>query len=296
MTMNRSHENRLDTLRPGIPMLLLGFLILPGATVYGIVLTGQTKNPAHLWIVFASIICGILIFRSLVLVNPNQSKVLILFGKYTGSICKAGYFSVNPFTARRAISLRLHNFNSDTLKVNDDLGNPIEIGAVVVWRVLDTAQAAFDVEDYESFVAIQTDSALRHLAASHPYDAHGDDPNISSLRGSADVINQELLTELTARLTVAGIEVSEARLQHLAYAPEIASAMLQRQQADAIISARTRIVDGAVGMVKLALDKLRDEGVVELDEERKAAMTSNLLVVLCSERGTQPVVNSGTLN
>ncbi len=296
MTNNRSHEVRFDSLLPGIPMLLLGLLILPGATIYGVVRIVQTENPVHLWIVLASIICGILVFRSLVLVNPNQSKVLILFGKYTGSICKEGFFSINPFAVRRQISLRLHNFNSDTLKVNDDLGNPIEIGAVVVWRVRDTAQAAFDVEDYDSFVSIQTDSALRHLAASHPYDAHGDDPNLTSLRGSADVINQELLTELTERLAVAGIEVSEARLQHLAYAPEIASAMLQRQQADAIISARTRIVDGAVGKVKMALQKLRDEGVVDLDEERKAAMASNLLVVLCSDRGTQPVVNAGTLH
>ena len=202
-------------------------------------------------------LAGILTYRCLVIVNPNQSKVLILFGKYVGSICHDGFFGVNPFTVRRAISLRLNNFNSETLKVNDDRGNPIEIGAVVVWKVRDTAQAAFDVEDYESFVAIQTESALRHLASNHPYDVHddgdGENDTHTSLRGSSDVVNAELKAELTERLRVAGIEVNEARLSHLAYAPEIAGAMLQRQQADAIISARTRIVDGAVGMVKMAL-------------------------------------------
>ncbi|MCA8957975.1 MAG: SPFH domain-containing protein [Planctomycetes bacterium] len=295
---SKSHEIRLSTLVPGIPVLLLGILIFPCSTIYWAVQAGRTKDPTWALAIFGSILTGVLIYRSLVLVNPNQSRVLVLFGRYVGSVCRDGFFAVNPFTARRMISLRLHNFNSDTLKVNDNRGNPIEIGAVVVWRVQNTAQAAFDVEDYESFVAIQTESALRHLAASHPYDTHGerDDDDTVSLRGSSEVVNAELEKELALRLEVAGIEVMEARLQHLAYAPEIASAMLQRQQADAIISARTRIVDGAVGMVKMALEKLKDEGVVSLDEERKAAMTSNLLVVLCSERGTQPVVNSGTLH
>ncbi len=282
----------------GIPVLLLGLLLFPISTIGCIVAIATTEHPGWVIPMILTVLCGIFVFKSLVLVNPNQSKVLILFGRYVGSITTAGFYSVNPFAVRRLISLRLNNFNSDTLKVNDSRGNPIEIGAVVVWKVSNTAQAAFDVEDYESFVAIQTESALRHLGASHPYDVHSEEDGEGeiSLRGSSDVVNAELGEELTERLKVAGIEVSEARLQHLAYAPEIASAMLQRQQADAIIAARTRIVDGAVGMVRMALDKLKAEGVVDLDEDRKAAMTSNLLVVLCSERGTQAVVNAGTIH
>jgi regulator of protease activity HflC (stomatin/prohibitin superfamily) len=296
MTQIKTPEARLGLLKPGIPVLIVAILIFPGSTILWAILVAAFESVVAGILIPVSIITGILCYRCLVLVNPNQSKVLILFGKYVGSIRDDGFYAVNPFTVRRSISLRLHNFNSDTLKVNDKRGNPIEIGAVVVWKVKDTAQAAFDVEDFESFVSIQTDSALRHLAQSHPYDEHGETADETSLRGSSDVINAELMEELTERLSVAGIEVSEARLQHLAYAPEIASVMLQRQQADAIISARTRIVDGAVGMVKMALDKLKEQGVVELDEERKAAMTSNLLVVLCSERGTSPVVNAGTIH
>jgi regulator of protease activity HflC (stomatin/prohibitin superfamily) len=239
------------------------------------------------------IVWAILTFRSLVIVAPNQSKVVVLFGKYKGTLRDAGFFTVNPFAARREISLRAHNFNSDKLKVNDQRGNPIEIGAVVVWRVRDTAQAAFDVENFASYVQVQTESALRHLASQHPYDSPHDTE--VSLRGSSEAVNAELARELTVRLQMAGIEVLEVRLSHLAYAPEIAGAMLQRQQAEAIIDARKRIVDGAVGMVHMALEQLKAHSVVELDEERKAQMVSNLLVVLCSERGTQPVVNAGTL-
>ena len=235
---------------------------------------------------------AVLLFRSLVLVNPNVSKVVLLFGKYEGTLRHNGFFAINPFTVRRPVSLRAHNFNSDKLKVNDQRGNPIEIGAVIVWRVQDTAKAVFDVEDFGSYVQVQTESALRHLASCHPYDAQDGE---TSLRGSSDSVNKELQAELTRRLEIAGIEVLEVRISHLAYAPEIASAMLQRQQADAIIAARTRIVDGAVGMVQMALEQLSAHKVVELDEERKAQMVSNLLVVLCSERGTQPVVNTGTL-
>jgi len=240
----------------------------------------------------ASILAAVLCFRSLVLVNPNQSKLIVLFGRYIGTLRQAGFYGVNPFTTRREVSLRAHNFNSDKLKVNDLRGNPIEIGAVVVWRVKDTAQAAFDVENFASYVQVQTESALRHLASLHPYDA-GDDT--VSLRGSTDAVHKELQQELAQRLEMAGIEVLESRLSHLAYAPEIAGAMLQRQQAEAIIDARKRIVDGAVGMVHMALEQLQAHAVVTLDEERKAQMVSNLLVVLCSERGTQPVVNTGTL-
>jgi len=251
----------------GVPMILLGVLGVPGT---------------------------ILVFRGLVLVNPNQSKVIVLFGKYTGTLRQDGFFWVNPFAARRRVSLRAHNFNSDKLKVNDLRGNPIEIGAVVVWRVRDTAQATFDVENFESYVQVQTESALRHLASQHAYDSPHETE--VSLRGSSDAVNRELQTELTTRLQMAGIEVLEGRLSHLAYAPEIAGAMLQRQQAEAIIDARRRIVDGAVGMVQMALEQLKAHSVVDLDEERKAQMVSNLLVVLCSERGTQPVVNTGTLH
>lgn len=255
----------------GIPMLIVGILLM--LSIVGIPI-------------------GILILKGLVLVNPNQSKVIVLFGNYKGTLRTAGFFWVNPFSIRRTISLRAHNFNSEHLKVNDLRGNPIEIGAVVVWRVRDTAQAAFDVEDYQSYVEVQTESALRHLASLHPYDTPHE--NETSLRGSSDAINDEFQTELETRLARAGIEVLEGRFSHLAYAPEIAGAMLQRQQAEAIIDARKQIVEGACGMVHMALEQLQQSGVVTLDEERKAQMVSNLLVVLCSER-TTPVINAGTL-
>ena len=255
----------------GIPMLIIGIVLL--FTLLGIPI-------------------GIIILRGLVLVNPNQSKVIVLFGNYKGTLREAGFYLVNPFSARRDVSLRAHNFNSEHLKVNDLRGNPIEIGAVVVWRVRDTAQAAFDVEDYQSYVEVQTESALRHLASLHPYDTPHD--NETSLRGSSDAINDEFQAELETRLSRAGIEVLEGRFSHLAYAPEIAGAMLQRQQAEAIIDARKQIVEGACGMVHMALEQLQQNGVVTLDEERKAQMVSNLLVVLCSER-TTPVINAGTI-
>ncbi len=257
--------------KSGILMLILGILCL--ITIFGIPV-------------------GILILCGMVLVNPNQSQVVILFGHYKGTLREAGFYWVNPFSKRRSISLRAHNFNSEHLKVNDLRGNPIEIGAVVVWRVRDTAQAAFDVEDYQSYVEVQTESALRHLATLHPYDTPHD--HETSLRDSSDAVSQELQSELESRLARAGIEVLEGRLSHLAYAPEIAGAMLQRQQAEAIIDARKQIVEGACGMVQMALDQLQESSVVVLDEERKAQMVSNLLVVLCSER-TTPVVNAGTL-
>lgn len=286
----------------GIPRLILGILLvllgIAGLIWGGTLADRSATRVAGVSIILAAVLLfptAILVFRSLVLVNPNQSKVILLFGRYRGTIRSDGFFSINPFTVRKAVSLRAHNFNSEKLKVNDLRGNPIEIGAVVVWRVRDTAQATFDVEDYDSYVEVQTESALRHLATCHPYDTSGEDTAQTSLRGSSDAINAELQEELTRRLQMAGIEVLEARLSHLAYAPEIAGAMLQRQQAEAIIDARRRIVDGAVGMVQMALQQLRDSDVLDLDEERKAQMVSNLLVVLCSERGTQPVVNAGTL-
>ncbi|PWK81374.1 SPFH domain-containing protein [Fulvimonas soli] len=226
-------------------------------------------------------------------VAPNEGQVMQLFGRYAGTVREEGLRWTNPFYSKRRISLRVRNFESGKLKVNDSDGNPIEIGAVIVWQVLDTAEAVFQVDDYENFVHIQSESALRQMAQSYPYDAHDDGK--PSLRSHGETINNHLRDEIQARLEKAGVQVIEARISHLAYAQEIAQAMLQRQQAGAIIAARTRIVEGAVSMVEMALDQLSRRGVVELDEERKAAMVSNLLVVLCGDRSTQPVVNAGTL-
>ena len=233
-------------------------------------------------------------FFGLTAVSPNESRVLQLFGSYLGTIHTAGFFWVNPFAfPRRRVSLRVRNFESAKLKVNDHDGNPIEIAAIVVWRVTDTAEAVFQVDDYENFLRVQSEAALRNLATTYPYDAHQDGQ--LSLRTSSQEITERLKSEIQERLAKAGIEVIEARISHLAYAPEIAQAMLRRQQASAVVAARQRIVEGAVGMVEMALDELGKRDVVELDEERKAAMVSNLLVVLCSEQNTQPVVNTGTL-
>ncbi len=240
------------------------------------------------WVVVDSI-C----FAGLTVVNPNESKVITLFGVYKGSIKQAGFWWVNPLTTRRKISLRVRNFESGKLKVNDRDGNPIEIAAVVVWRIVETFEAVFNVDDYEHFVHVQTEAAVRILATSYPYDAH--EEGHISLRLSVGEISERLRHEIQERLEKAGIEVIEARISHLAYAPEIAGAMLRRQQASAVIAARQKIVEGAVGMVEMALAEISRKHVVELDEERKAAMVSNLLVVLCSERGVEPVVNTGTL-
>jgi regulator of protease activity HflC (stomatin/prohibitin superfamily) len=233
---------------------------------------------------------GLLLLRGLTLVEPNQSQVVLLFGKYKGTLRKPGFRWINPFTSRRGVSLRVNNFDSARLKVNDMRGNPIEIGAVVVWRVKDTAQAVFDVEHYERYVAVQTESAIRTTAARHPYDSA--QPGQSSLRGDSEEVNQELMRQLADRLSHAGVEVLEVRISHLAYAQEIAGVMLRRQQAEAIIDARSRIVEGAVGMVKLALDQLQQQQVVEFDDARRAALVSNLLVVLCSESEAHPVVRA----
>ena len=233
-------------------------------------------------------------FGGFLVVSPNEAQVLQVFGNYTGTVNQPGFWWTNPFTLpRRKVSQRVRNFESSHLKVNDHDGNPIEIAAIVVWRVTDTAEAVFMVDDYENFVKVQTEAAVRNLATSYAYDSHQDDR--LSLRTSSDEITGRLRSEVQDRLAKAGIEVIEARLSHLAYAPEIAQAMLRRQQASAVVAARTRIVEGAVGMVEMALEELSKRSVVELDEERKAAMVSNLLVVLCSEQNTQPVVNTGTL-
>jgi hypothetical protein len=238
---------------------------------------------------------GAIASRGFVVVQPNESRVLILFGRYVGTVTEARLWYVNPFTAlwRRRVSLRVRNFQSDRIKVNDASGNPIEIAAVVVWRVVDTAKAVFDVEDFEHFVKIQSETALRHLASEYPYDDYA--PDTISLRGNADDIRTNLQTELQTRLHTAGIEVLEARLTHLAYAPEIAEVMLRRQQAEAILAARRTMVAGAVGLVQMALAQLADSDLVELDSERKAAMVSNLMVVLSGDHSPSPVINTGSL-
>lgn len=227
------------------------------------------------------------------MVQPNQAKVLTLFGSYAGSARDTGLRWANPFYAKKTVSLRVRNFDCDPLKVNDSSGNPIEIAAVVVWKVVDSAEASFEVDDYISFVEIQTEAALRNLATSYPYESHGDDE--IALRSNQQEIAEKLKLEVQDRLHKAGVEVIEARISHLAYAQEIASAMLKRQQAQAVVAARRTIVDGAVGMVKMALDDLKDQDILELDEERKAAMASNLLVVLCAQENAQPVLNTGSL-
>ncbi|GAA5344194.1 SPFH domain-containing protein [Planifilum fimeticola] len=234
-----------------------------------------------------------LIGPGFVMVQPNEARVLIFFGKYTGSVREAGFFWVNPFTIKKRVSLRVRNFNSEKLKVNDAAGNPIIIGAVVVWKVVDSAKALFDVDNYEEFVAIQSETAIRSLASRYPYDSHADD--VPSLRGIPDEVAETLKREVQERLEVAGVEVIEARISHLAYAPEIAQAMLRRQQAEAIIAARKKIVEGAVGMVEAALAHIEGQNLLQLDEERKAAMVNNLLVALVAEGDAQPVINTGTL-
>jgi regulator of protease activity HflC (stomatin/prohibitin superfamily) len=233
------------------------------------------------------------LFAGFFVVNPNEAKVLTLFGKYAGSVKSDGFHWANPLLTKKHISLRVRNFESSQIKVNDHDGNPIEIAAVVVWRVTETAEASFEVDDYVHYVKVQSEAAVRNLATQYPYDTHEDEAK--SLRGNTQEIAEQLKAEVQDRLAKAGVEVLEARINHLAYAPEIASAMLQRQQAGAIIAARQRIVEGAVGMVEMALEMLSHREIVSLDNERKAAMVSNLLVVLCGDRNTQPVVNTGTI-
>jgi regulator of protease activity HflC (stomatin/prohibitin superfamily) len=277
----------------GIPaaLILIAAWLATGAWLFEIVRT--TMDP--IVAAPAAIAIAVLAFLSkgFFQVQPNQGQVVQLFGRYAGTVREEGLRWTNPFYAKRAVSLRMRNFESGKLKVNDSDGNPIEIAAVVVWQVVDTAEAVFCVDDYENFVQIQSESALRQMAQSYPYDAH--DTGAPSLRSHGDEVNLHLRNEIQTRLGKAGVKVVEARISHLAYAQEIAQAMLQRQQAGAIIAARTRIVEGAVSMVEMALDELGKRGVVELDNERRAAMVSNLLVVLCGDRATQPVVNAGSL-
>lgn len=277
---------------PGIPTLLAA-IALSAATIWLLIGGIPQEDPVR---ITAAIVLGVLLtvgMGGFFMVEPNQAAVLSLFGKYVGTVKEQGLRWNNPFFAAKKVSLRVRNFESGKLKVNDLDGSPIEIGAVVVWQVVDSAEAVYNVDDYESFVHIQSEAALRAMATSYPYDQHEDGK--ISLRSHAAEIAKHLTEEIQERLAQAGVHVIEARISHLAYAPEIAQAMLQRQQASAIIAARTRIVEGAVSMVEMALEQLSARNVVELDPERRAHMVSNLLVVLCGERGTQPVVNAGSL-
>ena len=284
---------------PGIPFLLglLAVSLLAGWLFFtGIGTNPETQGPQSVLMVIAGLVIGVVSFFSLIglyTVQPNQAAVLSLFGKYVGTVKDNGLRWNNPFFSKKKVSQRVRNFESGRLKVNELDGSPIEIAAVIVWQVVDSAEAVYNVEDYESFVHIQAESAVRTMATSYPYDQHHDGQ--LALRSHAAEVSKHLLDELQDRLADAGIRVLDARISHLAYAPEIAQAMLQRQQASAVIAARTLIVAGAVGMVEMALAELEKNGVVQLDEERKAAMVSNLLVVLCGDRGPQPVLNTGSL-
>lgn len=274
----------------GYLMLLLALIFMLGGTYFTIV----TEN---FWVI-TIVVLGFILATGLVLVNPNGSRVLLLFGKYVGTIKQNGLFWVNPLYSKKKISLRASNFDSERLKVNDKLGNPIMISTILVWRVTNTYKAAFDVDDYKNFVRVQTDAAVRKLASMYPYDNFADEgiEEDITLRSSVNEVSEALEKEIQDRLEMAGIEVLEARIGYLAYAQEIANAMLKRQQATAIVAARHKIVEGAVSMVEMALAELNDKKIVDLDEERKAAMVSNLMVVLCSDKDAAPIVNTGTLN
>jgi regulator of protease activity HflC (stomatin/prohibitin superfamily) len=274
----------------GVVLLLAGIVLL----ALGVSLGPSAAGPiALIWIAALLLVVGYLALRGLTAVVAGEARVIQLFGRYRGTVKAAGLHWVNPFARRRKVSVRIRNHETALAKVNDADGNPIEIAAVVVWQVKDTAQALYAVDDFTQFVAIQTETAVRHTASSYPYTS-GADGGLS-LRDNADEITQRLSDEIAARVRPAGVTIVESRLTRLSYAPEIAQAMLRQQQANAVVGARTRIVEGAVGMVQLALRRLQEEDVVELDEERKAAMVSNLLVVLCSEQATQQVVNTGSL-
>ena len=297
-----------------LPLILLVWLAVPALFYNGV----TNEVPWRIVLAIVIVPFAILFTTGLFTLQPNEGRVLVLFGRYVGTVRKDGFHWTNPFSVHRGslvsvqmagkelqaahkpskyrVSLRARNFETQTVKVNDQRGNPIEIGAVVVWRVEDTAKAIFEVDDYENYVKVQSETAVRHLANSYPYDHGGDSPDSElTLRGNSDAISEALEKELQARLSRAGVVVQEARLTHLAYAPEIAGAMLRRQQAEAIIAARKMIVHGAVSMVQMALEELAEKNVVNLDEERKAAMVSNLLVVLCGEREAEAVINTGTL-
>jgi len=283
-------EEKIITLANGYFMIAIVLLLFIG----GILSTIKLENPAFLIATFS----GFILSFGFILVNPNTSKVLLLFGKYVGTVKNNGLYWANPLYKKRTISLRASNFDSERLKVNDKLGNPIMISTILVWRVTNTYKAAFDVDNYENFVRVQTDAAVRKLASMYPYDNFADEGHIEdiTLRSSVNEVSETLEKEIEERLSIAGIEVLEARIGYLAYAQEIANAMLKRQQATAIVAARHKIVEGAVSMVEMALEELGKKQIVDLDEERKAAMVSNLMVILCGDKDASPVLNTGTLS
>ncbi|MEO2048305.1 MAG: SPFH domain-containing protein [Pirellulales bacterium] len=312
--MTQIQEKQYHAISGWLPLLACIALLLSGPL--GVILTVATETPLPIALASPLFLAGFLLLFGFQAVAPNDARALLLFGNYVGSIKESGFYWMNPFFSKKRISLRVRNFETGSVttpeskdaagkilqhksrssgrpsKVNDRDGNPVDISAIVVWKVVDTAEALFEVDDYEDFVAVQSEAALRSLASRHPYDS--EDHEIS-LRGNPVEVCEQLQQDIQERLHQAGVKVVEARISHLAYAQEIAAAMLQRQQAQAVVAARTLIVDGAVGMVQMALDHLSRENIVELDDERRAAMVSNLLVVLCSDRHTQPVVNTGTL-
>jgi regulator of protease activity HflC (stomatin/prohibitin superfamily) len=285
--MEKSNELNKVPMSGYVALLILVGLI--AATVYGFI-------AQLLFVAIPLIFIDLLFLGGFFFVNPNGSRVLVLFGEYKGTVRKNGFFWVNPFYTKQKISLRARNFDSERVKVNDKLGNPVMISVILVWRVRDTFKAAFEVDDYENFVRVQTDAAVRKLAAKYPYDNFDDEEAEITLRSGMEEVNDNLEKELEDRLAIAGIEVMEARIGYLAYASEIAGAMLRRQQATAVVAARLKIVEGAVGMVEKALEDLSAKQIIDLDDERKAAMVSNLMVVLCADRDAQPVLNTGTLN
>jgi len=289
--MDKITEKSAKKLNGFIALFLL--IALFAFDIYLLATGIRTEDPSILWYFIPLVIISFICFGGFMIVQPNESKVLILFGKYTGTVRDSGFWWVNPFTIKKHVSLRIRNFNSDKIKVNDLHGNPIEIAAVIVWRVVDSARAIFDVQNYEQFVAIQAETAIRTLASEYPYDTNEGEKE--SLRSSPTEVAENLQKELQKRLEVAGVTIVEARITHLAYAQEIAQAMLRRQQAQAIVAARFKIVEGAVGMVQQALQDLSDKNIVNLDEERKAQMVNNLMVALVADHEAIPVINTGTI-
>lgn len=279
-------------------LMLFVNLLLLAASIAFFVMCGIDNEKLMPFFMPAGAVCIVafcILVQGLRIINPNEAVVMVLFGKYTGTVAQEGFFYMNPFATKKKISLKARTLINDKQKVNDERGNPVEIGVVVIWKVKNTAKAMFKVEDYVAYVTTQSDSAIRNVARQYPYDVSEEEVDEKSLRGSSSEISDVLKSELQQRVELAGIEIVEARISHLAYAPEIAAAMLQRQQAEAIVSARQKIVEGAVGMVEMALNKLSENEIVKLDDERKAQMVSNLLVVLCGNKDAQPIVNSGSL-
>ena len=292
-TARPKSAERAFAARSGAPVLIGVFVAV--ILIFAGLISLQPPEPVIAFVVVTTLVLSLITVTGFFVVPPNVTRVLVFFGKYRGTVRKEGFYWTNPFTSKKTVSVKAYNVASDKIKVNDLLGNPIDVGAIVVWEVADTAQALFDVEGYEEYVDIQVEGAVRQVASTHPYDDDQAEGDVFSLRGESDVIAEELEEELGRRLERAGIRVLEARVSHLAYAPEIAAAMLQRQQAVAVVAAREKIVEGAVSMVEQALNDLAKNKIVELDDERRATLVGNLLVVLCGQSAPQPVLNTGSL-